>query len=75
MLEEVTAQRTGILGIFLIERTQLNAAHAQLFEKLRPNAFPKTCQFLTIQSLEFEKFGKKIVQKPGECSIAKNRNF
>ena len=33
------------------ESTQLNAAHAQLVEKLRPIAFAETCRFLTIQSL------------------------
>ena len=34
--------------------TQLNAAHAQLLEKLRPIAFAETCRFLTFQSLEFQ---------------------
>ena len=41
--------------------TQLNAAHAQLLEKLRPIAFVETCQFLTIQSFEFQEIGQKIV--------------
>ena len=40
-----------------IQRTQLNAAHAQLLEKLRPIAFAETCRFLTIQN--FKNFGKK----------------
>ena len=31
------------------KRTQLNAAHAQLLEKLRPIAFAETCRFLAIQ--------------------------
>ena len=34
--------------------TQLNAAHAQLLEKLRPITFAETCRFLTFQSLEFQ---------------------
>ena len=34
--------------------TQLNAAHAQLLQKLRPIAVVETYQFLTIQSLEFQ---------------------
>ena len=38
---------------------QLNAAHAQLLEKLRPIAFPETCRFLTIQSLEFQEIWPK----------------
>ena len=42
-------------------RTQLNAAHAQLLEKLRPIAFAETCRFLTIQSLEFQEIWPKIV--------------
>ena len=39
--------------------TQLNAAHAQLLEKLRPIAFAETCRFLTIQSLEFQEIWPK----------------
>ena len=39
--------------------TQLNAAHAQLLEKLRPIALVETCQFLTIQSLEFQEIWPK----------------
>ena len=39
--------------LFVTERTQLNAMHAQLLEKLRPIALAETCRFLTIQSLEF----------------------
>ena len=35
------------------QRTQLNATHAQLLEKLRPIALAETCRFLAIQSLEF----------------------
>ena len=45
------------LGFFnierTVERTQLNAAHAQLLEKLRLIALAESCRFLTIQSLEF----------------------
>ena len=39
--------------------TQFNAAHAQLLEKLRLIAFAETCQFLTIQSLEFQEIWPK----------------
>ena len=52
-LEKVTMQRTQLL--FATERTQLNATHAQLLEKLRPIALTETCRFLTIQSLGFKK--------------------
>ena len=41
------------------ERTQLNATHAQLLEKLRPIALAETRHFLAIQSLEFQ----EILQK------------
>jgi len=45
----------AILSYFFVtERTQLNAAHAQLLEKLTPITFAKTYRFLTIQSLEFQ---------------------
>ena len=50
MLEKVTTQRTQQFS----ERTQLNAAHAQYLEKLRPIALAQTSWFLTIQSLEFQ---------------------
>ena len=36
--------------LFVTERSQLNATHAQLLEKLRPIALAETCRFLTIQS-------------------------
>ena len=39
--------------------TQLDAAHAQLLEQLRPIAFAETCRFLTIQSLEFQEIWQK----------------
>ena len=39
--------------------TQLNAAHAQLLEKLSPIAFAETCRFLTIQLLEFQEISPK----------------
>jgi len=48
------AKNPAILDFSLLRRTQLNAAHAQLLEKLRPIAFAETCRFLTIQSLEFQ---------------------
>ena len=69
MLEKVTMQRTQQFSgfKFVTERTQLNATHAQLVEKLRPNTLAKTCRFLTIQSLEFqENWQKKIDQRPRE---------
>ena len=42
--------------------TQMNAAHVQLLEKLRPIAFVETCQFLTIQSLEFQEIWPKTTK-------------
>ena len=42
-----------------IERTQLNATHAQLLEKLRPITLAETCSFLAIQSLEFQEIWQK----------------
>ena len=60
-------KKPAILGFFfIVERTQLKAAHAQLFEKLRPIAFAETCRFLTIQSLDFQETWQKIVQKSRE---------
>jgi len=47
-------ERSNSWLFFVTERTQLNAAHAQLLEKLRPIAFAETCRFLAIQSLEFQ---------------------
>ena len=65
----------GFWGRECIERTQLNAAHAQLLEKLRPIALEETRRFLTIHSLEFQETLQKIVKKPRELSITKNLNF
>ena len=45
--------------LFVTERTQLNATHAQLLEKLRPIALAETCSFLAIQSLEFQEIWQK----------------
>ena len=54
------AKIPAILSFFFVtERTQLNAVHAQLLEKLRPIAFAETCRFLTIQSLEFQEIWQK----------------
>ena len=39
--------------------TQLNAAHAQLLEKLRPIAVAETSRFLRIQSLDFQEIWPK----------------
>ena len=40
-------------------RNPVNAAHAQLLEKLRPIAFAEICRFLTIKSLEFQQIWPK----------------
>ena len=48
MLQKVTMQRT-----------QLNATHAQLVENLRPIALAGKCRFLAIQSLEFQEIWQK----------------
>ena len=45
--------------LFVTERTQLNATHAQLLEKLRPITLAEKCRFLTIQSLEFQEIWQK----------------
>ena len=42
-----------------VRGTQLNAAHAQLLEKLRPIALEETRRFLTIHSLEFQEIWQK----------------
>ena len=49
--------------LFVTERTQLNATHAQLLEKLRPIALAETCRFLTIQSLEFQEIWQKNISE------------
>ena len=49
----------AFLALFVTERTQLNATHAQLLEKLRPIALAETCRFLAIQSLEFQEIWPK----------------
>ena len=59
MLQKVTMQRTQQFSAFVTERTQLNATHAQLLEKLRPIALAETCRFLAIQSLEFREIWQK----------------
>ena len=61
MLAKVTMQRTQqyFRLFFVTERTQLNATHGQLLEKLRPIALAETCRFLTIQSLEFQESWQK----------------
>ena len=44
MLEKVTMQRTQQISVLVVtEKTQLNATHAQLLEKLRPTALEETC--------------------------------
>ena len=52
--------------LFATERTQLNATHAQLLEKLALIALAETCRFLTIQSLEFQEIWQKKDQRPRE---------
>jgi len=45
------AKNPAVLSFFFVtERTQLNAAHVQLLEKLRLIAFAEICRILTIQS-------------------------
>ena len=53
------AKNPAFLLLFVTERTQLNAMHAQLLEKLRPIALAETCRFLAIQSLEFQEIWQK----------------
>ena len=54
------ANNPAVLGFFfVIEKTQLNAMHVQLLEKLRETAFAETCQFLTIQWLAFQDIWQK----------------
>ena len=53
--EEPSSNRPG---------TQLNEAHAQLLEKLKPIAFVETCQFLTIRPLEFQEIWPKTSLEP-----------
>ena len=56
---------------FVTERTQLNAVYVQLLEKLRPIAFAETCRLVTIQSLEFQEFGKKKSSEPCDGLLQK----
>ena len=44
---------------FCLLRTQLNATHAQLLEKLRQIPSAETCLFLPVQSLEFQEIWQK----------------
>jgi len=53
------AKNPAFLAFFATERTQLNATHAQLLEKLRSIALAETCRFLAIQSLEFQEIWQK----------------
>jgi len=47
----------GLQSANVIHR--FNAAYAHLFEKLRLITFAETCQFLLIQSLEFQEIWQK----------------
>ena len=61
MLEKVTMQNpSNFQVLFVTERTQLNATHAQLLEKLSSIAVAETCRLLMIQSLEFQEIWQKI---------------
>ena len=54
------AKNPAFLSFFIVtERTQLNAAYAQMLEKLRPIALAEICRFLTIQSIEFQDIWQK----------------
>jgi len=55
------AKNPAVFTFFFVteKKAQLNAAHAQLLEKLRLIAFAETCQLLTIQSLEFQEIWQK----------------
>ena len=53
------AKYPAFLLLFVTERTQLNATHAQLLEKLRPITLVETRRFLAIQSLEFQEIWQK----------------
>ena len=56
----------GMLEKEAMQRAQLDAAHAQLLEKLGLTAFAETCRLPTIQSLEFQEIWQKIVHQPRE---------
>ena len=78
LLKMVTRQKPQQFSDFPIsKKTQLNAEHTQLLEKLRPLAFAETCRFLTIQSLEFQDIWqkKKKSLKLPERSVKRNPNF
>ena len=61
MLEKVTMQGTQqFSGFVCYRKTQLNATHAQLLEKLRPIALAETFLFLMIQWLKFQEIWQKI---------------
>ena len=65
MLQQVMMQRIQHFKLlFVTERTQLNATHAQLLEKLRPIALAETCLFLAIQLLEFQEIWQKNRSEP-----------
>ena len=57
--KDYDAKNPAFLALFVTERTQLNATHAQLLEKLRPIALAETCRFLAIQSLEVQEIWQK----------------
>ena len=62
VLEKVMMQRTQQFSACVLP-TQLNAAHAQLLEKLRLIALAETCRLLTIQWLEFQEIWQKNKSK------------
>jgi len=70
------AKNLAILSFFFVtERTQLNAAHAQLLAKLRPIALAETCWFLSIQSLEFQGIWQKNSSETTWMIYHKNSEF
>ena len=74
MFEKVTTQRTQQFSDLSIlskerknlERTQLNATHAQLLKKLRPIAFCRNLPISNDPVVRFQEIWQKIVQKPRE---------
>ena len=74
MLQKATMQRQQF-SAFVCYRTQLNATHAQLLEKLRPIALAETCRFLAIQSLEFQEIWPKNRSKTTQIIYHEKSEF
>jgi len=70
------AKNPAILSFFFVsERTQLNAALAQLLLKLRPISFAETCQFAMIQLLEFQEIWQKNGSETTQMIYHKKSEF